>query len=147
MTPDLVKSTESNELELNYSAIEDILNERHKESKLIKYYINNFPKFDLDENGEEKKHECLIDTLIDVAHLKDGVGFGELALINDAPRSATIVCIKDTHLATLDKEDFKNIMAKVVRRRYANMIKFMQGFSIFEDMTRIALEKLALFMK
>ena len=33
--------------------------------------------------------------------------FGELALINDQPRSATIVCTKDCHFAVLSKENCK----------------------------------------
>jgi CRP-like cAMP-binding protein len=41
-----------------------------------------------------------------VKELDAGVGFGELALINNAPRSASIICHEDSHFATMDKNNF-----------------------------------------
>jgi hypothetical protein len=35
------------------------------------------------------------------AVLKDGVGFGEIALSNDEKRTATIKCLEETHVAWL----------------------------------------------
>lgn len=113
---------------------------------LVKY-LANFPKLAVDSQDEEIKQIFFFDMLIDVVHLKNGVGFGELALLNDAPRSATIRAVTEVHLATLEKEDFKAILGKVMRNKFAHMIKFMYSFILFKDMTRPALEKLALFMK
>lgn len=39
----------------------------------------------------------------EVAKLKDGKSFGELALIQNKPRAATIKCVQDSHFAVLDK--------------------------------------------
>ena len=36
--------------------------------------------------------------------------FGELALIHSVPRASSILTSKDTHLATLDKDDFNRIL-------------------------------------
>ena len=40
-----------------------------------------------------------------------GQYFGELALIYEAPRSATVVADTDWHLAVLTKEDYDEILA------------------------------------
>ena len=92
-------------------------------TKFLKKYIKSFPCFSLNDEGEEQREEfnfgkifnLKLDVLIDVARLKEGVGFGELALLNDAPRSATIRSVTDTHFATLEKEDFKLVLGKVLK--------------------------------
>lgn len=45
-----------------------------------------------------------------VAVRKEGEFFGESALVNDAPRSATVVTAAPTELYVLYKEDFKRIL-------------------------------------
>ena len=40
--------------------------------------------------------------------------FGELALINDAPRSASILCLKDCNFAVLSKENCKFMLLNIV---------------------------------
>lgn len=42
-----------------------------------------------------------LEWFVEVSKLKSGDTFGELALINDKPRAATITCITDCHFATL----------------------------------------------
>ena len=44
---------------------------------------------------------------LNVKTLETGMAFGELALLNNKPRAATIKCKDDTHLAVLDKIPFK----------------------------------------
>ena len=44
-----------------------------------------------------------------VATLKAGATFGELALISNKPRAATIKAIGDSHFATLDRRTFNII--------------------------------------
>ena len=50
--------------------------------------------------------------LQEVSVLKPGSYFGELALMNDAPRTATIKAISPVELAVLSREDFKEILGK-----------------------------------
>lgn len=130
-------------LKTNYiqKMIDGVVTEFH-----IKKYHGVFPMFQ-DEAQEETKKEFYFDMLIDVAKLRDGIGFGELALINETPRSATIRSVSEVHFATLEKEDFNAILGKVMKKKFASMIKFMSHFVIFKCLTRLALEKLALFMK
>jgi CRP-like cAMP-binding protein len=45
--------------------------------------------------------------------LEDGKAFGELALINNAPRGATILCMKNSHFAVINKEDFGKTLSAI----------------------------------
>lgn len=54
-----------------------------------------------------------------VCTLHEGDDFGKLALVNDAPRAASIVLREDNcHFLRVDKEDFNRIL-RVSRRRCA----------------------------
>lgn len=57
--------------------------------------------------GEVKVH----DEDQDLKHLKDKSVFGELAVLDPEPRSASITAITDTHLLRLDREAFLELMA------------------------------------
>ena len=52
----------------------------------------------------------------EVAILHSGKSFGELGLIRNKPRAATIKCIEDSHFATLDKYDYEISIAKIERK-------------------------------
>jgi CRP-like cAMP-binding protein len=41
-----------------------------------------------------------------ITYLEDKSSFGELALINDSPRTATIKVVQNTHFAAIEKEDY-----------------------------------------
>lgn len=45
-----------------------------------------------------------------LAVLKDGQFFGEMALVSDEPRNASIKTVSDVEVLTLAKEDFKNLL-------------------------------------
>jgi hypothetical protein len=47
---------------------------------------------------------------LDVVKLCSGKSFGELALINDAPRAATIQCVTNCLFATLGRKDYQKIL-------------------------------------
>lgn len=57
--------------------------------------------------GEVKVH----DEDLDLKHLGDKTVFGELAVLDPEPRSASVTAIKDTHLLRLDREAFLELMA------------------------------------
>ena len=45
-----------------------------------------------------------------IGTLKAGQAFGELALLKDIPRTASIFWLEECHFAILDKEDYKEIL-------------------------------------
>ncbi len=50
--------------------------------------------------------------LNEVAEKLTGDSFGELALIEDKPRTATIICKEECHFAILDRVNYKEILGK-----------------------------------
>jgi len=65
-----------------------------------KFYIINQGTADVlrDEGGGNRK----------IATLQEGDFFGEIALLEDKPRSATIVAVDDLEVYTLDKKSFRD---------------------------------------
>ena len=46
-----------------------------------------------------------------LAHLKPGEYFGEISLVDKAPRSATVLAQEDCQLVVIKRSDFKNLIA------------------------------------
>jgi len=63
------------------------------------------PKLSLKKPGEKEQ-----DDLTCVKELGLGLSFGELALLNNKPRLASIICHEDSHFMTLDKKTFTLIL-------------------------------------
>ena len=63
--------------------------------------------------------------------MKTNQSFGELALINDDPRSASILCIHDTHFAFLDKKFFMLLVYRAEEESLNKKIKYIIDFSLF----------------
>ena len=88
-------------------------------------------------NSEDDENE-----LITVAHLDTGMAFGELALIKEQPRAASVLCEVDTHFAVLSKEDYLNIIGKIESRRLELFIEFLHDIPTFRLWTKKNLELL-----
>jgi CRP/FNR family transcriptional regulator, cyclic AMP receptor protein len=58
---------------------------------------------------DEEGHEVV------VAVERDGAVFGELALFDDAPRSATVTALDETQVVTLAREDFLRVLERSPR--------------------------------
>jgi CRP-like cAMP-binding protein len=72
-----------------------------------------------------------------VNKLGPGVAFGELALINEQPRMASIVCAEaGTELAVLNKQDFKNIISKFESDKIKRQMDFLSHLPVFDGMSR-----------
>ena len=51
--------------------------------------------------------------MVDVSKLRTGASFGELALINNESRKATITCVTDCNFAVLEKSDYNKVLRKI----------------------------------
>ena len=67
-------------------------------------------------NLDELKRMEEIQWFVEVAKLTPGQTFGELALINREPRSASIKCICNCYFATLEKQDYLKVLKKIAAR-------------------------------
>ena len=64
----------------------------------------------------------------EVASLRVGQHFGEMALIDDGPRSATIEAAEPTQLIQIKREDLENLLATdldLAHRLYRTMAKYL----------------------
>lgn len=76
-----------------------------------------------------------------------GKSFGELALLTNKPRAATVTCLEDCDFATLDKADFHRSLAKIERKRLSSMLNFMMGIPCFSDWTHTSILKFSYYLK
>ena len=63
-----------------------------------------------------------------------GEAFGELALLYDAPRAATITASEDCVLWKLDRDTFNHIVKDAAQRRREKYEAFLEQVPIFETM-------------
>ncbi|KAL4438849.1 hypothetical protein ABPG74_016569 [Tetrahymena malaccensis] len=68
-----------------------------------------------------------------VKELRGGESFGELALINDAPRSASIKCITDCHFAVLDKKNYITLFQQILDNEIKKEISFYPEIELFSN--------------
>ena len=87
------------------------------------------------------------DILYHVDTYKPGRSFGELALLNNTKRSATIVALEDWDFGILDKENFDLVMGKILRKKFEKKVDFLTKFVFLTGMSRIKKEKLWFSMK
>ena len=56
--------------------------------------------------------EIYFETTVDIVKTyKSGDSFGELALLDNKPRAASIRCIENCHFAVLEKSNFQEILS------------------------------------
>lgn len=77
-----------------------------------------------------------------LAVLRPGDAFGELALISNQPRMAGIMCRENSLLAYLHKDDYKRILAKIQTEVMEIKVKLLWNQQIFKHLSKIALQRL-----
>lgn len=84
----------------------------------------------------------------DVAHLGPGGAFGELALITEKPRMATIKALKRTHCITISRSDYQNTLKEIEKRHIGEMVNFLRNIPVFSTLSRTWLQnKMIQFLK
>ena len=68
-----------------------------------------------------------------------------MALLEDAPRAATIVALKDCYMAVLDRKHFQQSLAKIETREKNKKIDFLKNLPIFKQWTKNQMYKMTYF--
>ncbi|KAJ3031266.1 Cyclic nucleotide-binding domain-containing protein 2 [Rhizophlyctis rosea] len=76
-----------------------------------------------------------IEDSVPVARLEPGQGFGDLALINDSPRLATIITADPCELAVVEKADYNRIIKFIHEKEAKEKMLFLRKIPIFQDWT------------
>ena len=81
--------------------------------------------FELQFSKKEKYKNLVNDSLLlslnlmmEVDKFHPGQSFGELALINNIKRTATITALENWHFGVIDKENFDKIMSKIIKKKF-----------------------------
>lgn len=86
-----------------------------------------------------------IDQMKEVSVMKEGESFGELALISEKPRAASIVCKELCIFATLSKQEFARILSKEAERVLQEKTEFLQKLPLFSSTPKSILVKLSFY--
>ena len=74
-----------------------------------------------------------------------GESFGELALLNNKPRAATIVSITNSTLAKLSKKNFEKLLGKFTEKRLNEKLLFFQMHPMFLKCSKLSLTKMSFY--
>jgi CRP-like cAMP-binding protein len=77
-----------------------------------------------------------------VTEINAGGSFGEMALMNSAPRTASIRCVSSAWLGILDKSDYSSILGKYDIKLLDSKVKFIRKISLFKKWSKISVSRL-----
>ena len=72
-----------------------------------------------------------------------GEAFGELALLYNAPRAATITALKQTQLYSLDRNTFNHIVKDAAQKKREKYEQFLSTVKILQSMDNYERSKLS----
>lgn len=84
---------------------------------------------------------------IKVAKLKAGSSFGEIGLLEQGRRTASIRALTECHFAALDKKEFESILLRHQKKEQTEAIKVLEGISMFQDLEDRTLKGLRYLLK
>ncbi|KAL4499727.1 hypothetical protein ABPG72_017267 [Tetrahymena utriculariae] len=93
-----------------------------QEDKASSYFIIESGQVDIIINDEVKRT------------LNPGESFGELALLYNAPRSASIRCKGNCHFWAIDRNSFRKTIEDMVQKNYESNRTFMEQVNFFKSM-------------
>lgn len=100
-------------------------------SNASSFFILHEGKLTVEINGAIKRY------------IEPGEGFGELALLYSAPRSASIKAVKSSFLWYIDRETFRNAVSTMITKNYKENRLFIEKNPFFKYLTSGQKDKLA----
>ena len=95
------------------------------------------------DTGIQDKNQIVI-VEKNIGELRDGEIFGELALLYNIPRTASVIALTDTSLIKIDKMPFTKYLKNVFEGQLQDQIEFLQICPIFNKMPKELLIKLGI---
>ncbi|XP_045526960.1 uncharacterized protein LOC123715750 isoform X1 [Pieris brassicae] len=75
---------------------------------------------------------------IEVGAMQSGDMFGEVSLLHNIPRTATVTTTGHCELLALMKEDFKNVLQASVQKQWDEVRRAMSAFTYFDALDEVA---------
>ena len=95
------------------------------------------------DTGIQDKNQ-IVNVVKNIGELRDGEIFGELALLYNIPRTASIIALTDTSLIKIDKMPFTKYLKNVFEGQLQDQIEFLQICPIFNKMPKDLLIKIGI---
>jgi CRP-like cAMP-binding protein len=105
----------------------------------VAYYIT------VKKTDEETDEE--IETQLKVGSAEAGASFGELALLQDKPRAASVVCESACSFGVINKDDYVRIIGRHAKRLLDAKVDFLATLPIFAGWRLHTLAKLTYYME
>lgn len=86
--------------------------------------------------------KCYINNEL-VTSYTSGHCFGEIALLSNIPRSATVICSEPSVLFTLDRETFRNTLMRTSTEDYEDSLALLRKVSILKQLSNEQIENIA----
>ena len=80
-----------------------------------------------------------------LVELSTGSGFGELALLSDNKRMASIKTMERSSLATLTRAHFSTCLRKAQKRKMDQQVQFLLTFSLFKNLETLKMKLQRIF--
>jgi CRP-like cAMP-binding protein len=88
-----------------------------------------------------------VEDSVHVATMPEGAGFGDLALVNDKPRTATIAAATDVTLISVEKTDYNRILKVIHITEQREKLLFLKNFKLFDDWEEYKIKPTASLLK
>ena len=95
------------------------------------------------DTGIEDKNQ-IVNVEKNIGELKDGEIFGELALLYNIPRTASIIALTDTALIKVDKIPFNKYLKNLFEGQLQDQIEFLQICPLFHKLPKDLIIKLGI---
>ncbi|CDW86844.1 cyclic nucleotide-binding domain containing protein [Stylonychia lemnae] len=133
------QSISPRDLEINKYEDQELTMNNHNASIQIDEIRETMNEDDL--RTEEDMEEFYM-KYTEISQIQTGQSFGDLALIEQKPRMASIRCMTDTHFAVLSKKDFNKVLGVIERKKYNDKVAFLRSLPFFSQLTKTSLGKL-----